>query len=139
MHRRLTFLTAFLGFTGVALGALGAHAVKTAVLDLPDAAQRLAWWETGSKYHLVHALAVGLVAVLSAHVTSKFPNIAAGLFGLGTVLFSGSLYVMALTGTRSLGMVTPFGGVAFLAGWVALALGARGLGRQKEAPRPGEP
>lgn len=139
MHRRLTFLTAFLGFTGVGLGALGAHAVKTVVRDLPDAAQRLAWWETGSRYHLMHALAVGLVSVLSAHVTSRFPNLAAGLFTLGITLFSGSLYVMALTGTRSLGMVTPFGGVAFLAGWVALALGARGLGRQKEAPRPGEP
>jgi uncharacterized membrane protein YgdD (TMEM256/DUF423 family) len=139
MHRRLTFLTALLGFTGVALGAFGAHAVKGAVFGLEDAAQRLAWWETASRYHLVHALAVGFVAVLSAHVTSKFPNIAAGLFGLGITLFSGSLYVMAITGQKSLGIVTPFGGVAFLAGWVALALGARGLGRQKEAPRPGEP
>ncbi|HEY0881474.1 MAG TPA: DUF423 domain-containing protein [Archangium sp.] len=139
MHRRLTFVTALLGFTGVALGAFGAHAVKGAVFGLEDAAQRLAWWETASRYHLVHALAVGLVAVLSAHVTSKFPNIAAGLFGLGITLFSGSLYVMAVTGEKGLGIVTPFGGVAFLAGWVALALGARGLGRQKEAPRPGEP
>ncbi len=139
MDRRLTFLTAFLGFTGVGLGALGAHAVKGVVLDLPDAAQRLGWWETAARYHLVHALAVGLVAVLSAHVTSQFPRWAAGLFTLGIVLFSGSLYVMTLTGLRTLGMVTPFGGLSFLAGWVALALGARGLGRQKEAPRPGEP
>jgi uncharacterized membrane protein YgdD (TMEM256/DUF423 family) len=139
MHRRLTFLTAFLGFTGVALGAFGAHGLKASLVGLEDAAQRLAWWETASRYHLIHALAVGFVAVLSAHVTSKFPNIAAGLFGLGITLFSGSLYVMAVTGEKGLGIVTPFGGVAFLAGWVALALGARGLGRQKEAPRPGEP
>jgi uncharacterized membrane protein YgdD (TMEM256/DUF423 family) len=139
MDRRLTFLTAFLGFTAVALGALGAHAVKGAVLGLPDAVDRLNWWEIGARYHLIHALAVGLVAGLSAHVTSRFPNIAAGLFTLGIALFSGSLYVMALTGVRSLGMVTPFGGLCFLAGWVALGFGARGLGRQKEAPRPGEP
>jgi len=139
MHRRLTFLTALLGFTGVALGAFGAHAVKGAVAGFEDAAQRLAWWETASRYHLIHALAVGFVAVLSAHVTSKFPNIAAGLFGLGITLFSGSLYVMAVTGEKGLAILTPIGGVAFLAGWVALALGARGLGRQKEAPRPGEP
>ncbi len=139
MDRRLAFLTAFLGFTGVALGALGAHAVKGAVEGLADSAQRLTWWEIGARYHLVHALAVGLVAVLSAHVSSRFPMWAAGLFTLGTFLFSGSLYVMALTGVRTLGMVTPLGGLCFLAGWLALGLGARGLGRQKEAPRPGEP
>ena len=139
MDRRLAFLTAFLGFTAVALGALGAHAVKGLVLGLPDAVDRLNWWEIGARYHLIHALAVGLVAVLSAHVTSRFPNIAAGLFTLGIILFSGSLYVMALTGVRTLGAVTPFGGLCFLAGWIALGFGARGLGRQKEAPRPGEP
>lgn len=139
MDRRLAFLTAFLGFTAVALGAMGAHALKGAVLGFPDAVDRLNWWELGARYHLAHTLAVGLVAVLSAHVTSRFPNIAAGLFTLGIILFSGSLYVMALTGVRTLGMVTPFGGVSFLAGWVALGFGARGLGRQKEAPRPGEP
>lgn len=139
MDRRLAFLTAFLGFMGVALGALGAHAVKGAVLGLPDAVDRLAWWEVGARYHLFHAFAVGLVAVMSAHVTSRFPNLAAGLFTLGIILFSGSLYVMALTGVRTLGAVTPFGGVCFLAGWIALGLGARGLGRQKETPRPGEP
>ena len=139
MDRRLAFLTALLGFTAVALGAMGAHAVKGLVLGLPDAADRLNWWEIGARYHLIHTLAVGLVAVLSAHVTSRFPNIAAGLFTLGILLFSGSLYVMALTGVRTLGAVTPFGGLCFLAGWVALGFGARGLGRQKEAPRPGEP
>ena len=74
MDRRLTFLTAFLGFTAVALGAMGAHAVKGAVLGLPDAVDRLNWWELGARYHLIHALAVGLVAVLSAHVTSRFPT-----------------------------------------------------------------
>lgn len=139
MDRRLAFLTAFLGFTAVAFGAMGAHAVKGAVLGLPDAAERIAWWELGARYHLAHCLAVGLVAVLSAHVTSRFPRWAAGLFSVGILLFSGSLYVMALTGIRTLGAVTPFGGFGFLFGWLALALSARGLGRQQEAPRPGEP
>lgn len=139
MDRRLTFLTGFLGFTGVALGALGAHGVKRALEGLPDEAQRLAWWDLAARYHLVHALAVGFAAVLAAHVVGRFPRWAAGLFTAGVLLFSGSLYAMALTGTRQLGRLTPLGGLAFLGGWVALALGARGLGRQKEAPRPGEP
>ena len=85
MDRRLAFLTAFLGFTAVALGALGAHAIKGAVGGLPDAVDRLNWWEIGARYHLVHTLAVGLVAVLSAHVTSRFPNLAAWLFTLGVL------------------------------------------------------
>lgn len=139
MDRRLTFLTAFLGFTAVALGALGAHAVKGVVAGMPDAVDRLNWWEIGARYHLAHTLAVGLVAVLSAHVTSRFPNIAAALFTVGIIFFSGSLYVMALTGVRALGAVTPFGGAFFLAGWSALGFAARGLGRKGEAPRPGEP
>ncbi len=139
MDRRLAFLTAFLGFTAVALGAMGAHALKSAVLGQPDAEVRLGWWELAARYHLVHALAVGLVGVLSAHVTSRFPKLAAGLFLTGVILFSGSLYLMALTGVRALGIITPFGGLSFLGGWVALGLSAYGLGRQKEAPRPGEP
>ena len=139
MDRRLAFLTAFLGFTAVALGALGAHAVKGVVLGLPDAMDRLGWWDTAAKYHAVHALAVGLTAVMSANVAGRFPTTAAALFTLGLILFSGSLYVMALTGVRTLGAVTPFGGFALLAGWLAFGLAARGLGRVKEAPRPGEP
>lgn len=138
MDRRITYLTAFMGFTGVAVGAFGAHGLKGALEGLADAAQRLAWWETGARYHLVHALAIGLVAVVSGHVTSRFPAWAAGLFTVGTVLFSGSLYVMAATGVK-LGLITPLGGLCYLAGWLALGVGARGLGRQKEAPRPGEP
>ncbi|MFO0594610.1 MAG: DUF423 domain-containing protein [Myxococcaceae bacterium] len=139
MDRRLGQLCAFLGFSGVAVGAFGAHGLKSMLEGAADQAQRLQWWETGARYHLVHALAVGLVAVLASHVTSRFPTWAAGLFTLGTLLFSGSLYVMGFTGMRALGAVTPFGGLCFLAGWVALGLGARGLGLQHENPRPGEP
>lgn len=137
MDRKLTYLTAMLGFTGVAFGAFGAHGLKKFVAAMPDAADRLAWWETGARYHLMHSLAVGLVAVLAAHVAGRFPHWAAWSFLAGIVLFSGSLYTMALTGTRALGMVTPLGGLALLAGWLAVGLAARKLG--VEGPRPGEP
>ncbi|MBL8957087.1 MAG: DUF423 domain-containing protein [Myxococcaceae bacterium] len=111
----LTRLCAGLGFTGVACGALGAHAVKALGPEALD------WWNTGARYHLVHALAVGLVAAL--HPTRAW--ISAGLFTAGVVLFSGSLYVLALTHVKALGMVTPIGGLTFLAGWAVLFFGAR--------------
>jgi uncharacterized membrane protein YgdD (TMEM256/DUF423 family) len=112
----MIMLSSLLGFTGVACGALGAHAVKALGPEALD------WWNTAAKYHLIHALAVGLVAALP--IKTRFW--AAGLFTSGIVLFSGSLYVLALTGVRALGMVTPFGGLCFLAGWAAMAFGARG-------------
>lgn len=103
------------GFTGVACGALGAHAVKALGPESLD------WWNTGAKYHLIHALAIGLVAAL----LPRRAGLTAALFGAGILLFSGSLYALALTGTRALGMVTPIGGLCFLAGWALLGLGAR--------------
>lgn len=127
MHRTIGLWSAGLGLLGVALGAFGAHALKTLVRDLPDAADRLGWWETGARYHLIHALALGLTAVVGHHVTSRLPRVAAGLFVVGVLLFSGSLYVMAVTGVRGLGAVTPLGGLAQLGGWLALALSMRQL------------
>src|SRR5687767_13078719 len=100
----LVRLCAGLGFTGVACGALGAHAVKALGPEALD------WWTIGAKYHLVHALAVGLVAALQP----KRAALTAGLFTTGVLLFSGSLYVLALTHVKALGMVTPFGGLCFL-------------------------
>jgi len=111
----LVRLTALLGFTGVACGALGAHAVKALGPEALD------WWNTGAKYHLIHALAVGLTAALPV----RRRRLIAALFTAGVVLFSGSLYVLALTQVRALGMVTPFGGLCFLAGWAALGLSRR--------------
>ena len=108
-------LSAALGLTGVACGALGAHAVRALG---PEA---LEWWNTGARYHLVHALAVGLAAALPV----RRQWLIAGLFSAGVVLFSGSLYLLALTGARALGMVTPFGGLAFLAGWAVLGFSVR--------------
>lgn len=140
MDRRLAFLTALLGFTGVALGAFGAHGLKTAFEGMADSAQRIGWWETGVRYQLFHVGAVGLTGVISWHVTNRFTAWAAGFFTTGIILFSGSLYVMCLTGATAMGIVTPIGGLFFLAGWIAFAVSARGLGRNKEmTARPGEP
>ncbi len=117
MNRPLMVLATVLGFTGVGAGALGAHGVKNALADLPDAAQRLGWWETAARYHVVHALAVGLLAVLAAHVPGRLPRLA-GLFMLvGVLLFSGSLDLLTFTGKNALVFVTPFGGLFLLAGW----------------------
>jgi uncharacterized membrane protein YgdD (TMEM256/DUF423 family) len=126
MHRSLAVLSAVLGFLGVALGAFGAHGVKTMLASAPDAAQRLAWWDTAAKYHLIHAVAVGLAAVLAARAGGA--AVAAGwLFAAGLLLFAGSLYVMTITNVRVLGAVTPIGGLLLLAGWIALGIAASRL------------
>ena len=106
------------GFLAVALGAFGAHGLQARLADAADGAKRLSWWQTAAHYHLMHALALGLVAFVIAHAPqARFAGFA---FVLGTLLFSGSLYVMALGGPRWLGAVTPLGGAAFLVGWGVL-------------------
>jgi uncharacterized membrane protein YgdD (TMEM256/DUF423 family) len=103
----------------VALGSFGAHALRGRL-----APELLQVFETGHRQHMLHA--VGLLAV--AWASTRWPGravaAAGGLFVVGTVLFSGSLYLLAVTGQRWLGAITPFGGVAFLLGWLALAWGA---------------
>lgn len=119
--RWLLVLSAFSGFLAVALGAFGAHGLKSRLASHPDAARRLEWWQTGASYHLSHALAIGLAGLIAdiapGHVSGSLPCCAGWAFGLGTLLFSGSLYVMGLTGVRKLGAVTPLGGLGLLAGW----------------------
>ena len=114
---RLLRLGAIFGGVGVALGAFGAHGLRTVVT--PD---RLAVFETGVRYHLVHALAI-LAAAWAAHVAgeTRAPRIAGALFAAGVVLFSGSLYALVGTGVTAWGAVTPLGGLAFIAGWILLA------------------
>jgi uncharacterized membrane protein YgdD (TMEM256/DUF423 family) len=107
------------GFLAVALGAFGAHGLQARLADAVDGAKRLGWWQTAAQYHLMHALSLGLVAMLIARAPAA--RYAGFAFGLGTLLFSGSLYVMALGGPRWLGAVTPLGGLGFLAGWAVLA------------------
>jgi uncharacterized membrane protein YgdD (TMEM256/DUF423 family) len=119
MDRLFFTLGSLSAFIAVALGAFGAHALK-ARLD----ANLLAAFETGVRYQMVHALA--LLAVGWACTRWPGPVLHAGgwLFVAGTVLFSGSLYVMSLTGMRWLGAITPLGGVAWLAAWLCLAWSA---------------
>ncbi|HTQ01974.1 MAG TPA: DUF423 domain-containing protein [Casimicrobiaceae bacterium] len=103
-------------FLAVALGAFGAHALKA---RLP--ADMTAVWQTAVQYHAWHALALLATGLLLLHREERAGlGLAAWLFVAGIVLFSGSLYAMALTGVRGLGAVTPIGGVAFLAGWTAM-------------------
>ena len=110
------FLAAGAGsdFLAVALGAFGAHGLKTRLT-----AERLATFHTGAQYQMYHALALVLVGLLG----SRFA-VAGWAFVAGTILFSGSLYALCLTDVRALGAVTPFGGVAFLVGWGALLVSA---------------
>ena len=108
-----------LGAVGVALGAFGAHGLKSRVG--PDL---LVVWETGVKYHLVHVLALLATAWASDRWGGPWTAAAGWLFVAGIVIFSGSLYVLVLSGQRWLGAITPIGGVAFIAGWVALAVAA---------------
>jgi uncharacterized membrane protein YgdD (TMEM256/DUF423 family) len=102
----------------VLLGAFGAHGLKS-ILS-PD---MLGAFETGVRYQMFHALGVLLVALLSLHVDDRRVRAAGWWLLAGIILFSGSLYLMALTGERRLGIVTPLGGTAFLVGWSLLALG----------------
>jgi uncharacterized membrane protein YgdD (TMEM256/DUF423 family) len=111
------------GAVGVALGAFGAHGLAGVLADTTDGATRLGWWQTASQYHLVHAIAVALAGWRSG--SDGRAAIVAGIaFGLGVLVFSGTLYAMALGAPRVFGAVTPIGGIAFIVGWIALALGA---------------
>jgi uncharacterized membrane protein YgdD (TMEM256/DUF423 family) len=117
---RLFFLSAAIaGFAGVALGAFAGHGLK-ARLD-PD---MFAVFETGGRYQMYHAFALFAAALGFAHWQHRAFVLGGWLFVAGIVIFCGSLYVLALTGTRWLGAVTPVGGLAFLAGWLCLAWGA---------------
>ena len=107
-------------FAGVALGAFGAHGLKARVSP-----EMLTVWQTGVQYHLVHALALVLTGILCQLLPeASLARNAGWMMLIGTLLFSGSLYVMVLSGVRALGMITPLGGVAFLIGWLLLALAA---------------
>jgi uncharacterized membrane protein YgdD (TMEM256/DUF423 family) len=100
----------------VAAGAFGAHALR-ARLEPAD----LATFETGARYQMYHAFAMVAVSWVASRAASNAVNTAGWCFLIGTVLFSGSLYLLTLSGVRWLGAITPLGGVAFLAGWAALA------------------
>jgi uncharacterized membrane protein YgdD (TMEM256/DUF423 family) len=104
---------------GVGLGAFGAHTLKDRLTP-----EMLAIFETGAHYQLIHALALVAVGLAAAHWPAARFNPAGWAFLIGILLFSGSLYVLAISGVRVLGAVTPFGGVAFISGWILFALAA---------------
>ncbi|WP_161866070.1 MULTISPECIES: DUF423 domain-containing protein [Pseudomonas] len=119
MARLWLLLSAFAGFTGVALGAFAAHGLKNRLTP-----EYLAVFQTGTHYQLIHALALFGVGLLALHMPGRLVNLAGGAFAVGILLFSGSLYLLTLSGIGKLGMITPFGGVAFLIGWLCLGLAA---------------
>ena len=119
MLRGFLMLAAFFGFTGVGLGAFAAHGLKSRLSP-----EYLTIFHTGVTYQLVHTLALLGVALLATQIPGRLLTWAGASFAIGILLFSGSLYVLTLTGISKLGIVTPFGGLAFLAGWLCLGLAA---------------
>jgi uncharacterized membrane protein YgdD (TMEM256/DUF423 family) len=116
MDRLFFCLGALSGALSVAAGAFGAHALKARLA--PDL---LAVFDTAARYQGLHALALCAAAWACLHWSGRLPRAAGWCFVLGTLLFSGSLYALALSGVRTLGAVTPFGGVLLLLGWLLLA------------------
>jgi len=119
MGRYLLTIAAISGMLAVILGAFGAHALEA---RLPPG--HLIWWQKAVNYQGLHTLALLGTGLLALHHPSRLLLFAGGLFCAGILLFSGSLYLLSLTNLRTLGMVTPFGGIAFITGWCCLAVTA---------------
>ncbi|EMY77495.1 PF04241 family protein [Leptospira weilii serovar Ranarum str. ICFT] len=118
-QKTILILSSLSGFLGVALGAFGAHALKSIVSP-----EMLAIYETGNRYHLIHSIPP-LILTLTGYINNgRLVWISSILFLAGILIFSGSLYVLAITGIKILGAITPFGGVAFLTAWVLLGFSA---------------
>ena len=117
MDRNFLLIGAVLGFLGVAIGAFGAHGLRARLTP-----EMLAVFEVGVRYQMYHVFAVLIVAATMAHVGPVRLLIVAGWsFVAGILIFSGSLYALALTGTTTFGAITPIGGLGFLIGWACLA------------------
>ena len=119
MDRAFFTIGSLLAFLGVALGAFGAHALKSR-MD----ADMLAAFEVGVRYQMYHALALLAVGWACTRWPGALVTTSGWLFVAGTVVFSGSLYALSLSGMRWLGAITPIGGLALLAGWLCLAWAA---------------
>ncbi len=118
MDRKIFGAGALSAMTAVALGAFGAHALKERI-----SVDMLEVFRTGVNYHLAHSLAI-IACSFALPILGNKVRICSWLFGIGILLFAGSLYALALSGNRMLGIITPFGGVAFLSGWLLLAITA---------------
>lgn len=120
MAKKVLMIAAINGLLAVALGAFGAHGLKARLAE-----DMLAVYQTGVQYHFYHGFALlitGLVMIQAPKVTAF--RWAGVLFIIGTLIFSGSLYLLAISGTRWLGAITPIGGLLLIAGWAALAVGS---------------
>ncbi len=123
MTRIFLAIASALGGISVVLGAFATHGLRDRLSD-----RALAIWETGTKYQMYHALALILIALLISRFPNSTPLIVAGFaFIAGIFIFSGSLYALSLSGIKWLGAITPLGGVAFIIGWICLALAAWGM------------
>lgn len=114
--KALAMITAISGFMAVALGAFGSHALKA--IAPPE---MLSVWQTAMQYQMFHALILMCIVIAGSRTRNNLLCIAGWMFVVGTVLFSGSLYALVITGIKALGMITPMGGVLFLGGWLVLA------------------
>lgn len=123
MRPRVLLAAALGGLTAVALGAFGAHGLRHSL-----APPSLALWRTAVDYQMFHSLALLALALVPPGAATRAVGIAGWMFGLGVLLFSGSLYLLAWSGRGWLGAITPLGGLALLAGWAALAAHALGRG-----------
>ena len=118
MARRILIVGALAALLGVALGAFGAHGLRPRLSE-----HMMAVFETGVRYHLYHALGMVVAGLSLAQFSLRYFQYAAWAYLLGIVLFSGSLYTLSVFGNRSLGLITPFGGLSFIVGWSFLAWG----------------
>ena len=116
--KKILFVGAVLMALAVLLGAFGAHALKKSL-----SADMLAVYTTGVEYQFYHSLGLLLIGLTGFHVPSKWVRWSGTLLVAGIVLFSGSLYVISLLGVKGLGIITPIGGLAFVGGWICLAIG----------------
>jgi len=119
VDKTFLFVGAVAGFLAVALGAFGAHGLRSRLSP-----EMLAVFETAVRYHIYHALAIVLVALMLGRFDGWMFRAAGWAFTVGIVLFSGSLYLLAMTGVTMLGAITPIGGIALLLGWGFLAVAA---------------
>ena len=127
--KTIAVIGAILAGAGVGLGAFHAHGLDKLLVKLgreTDLPQRMAWFDTAARYQMYHALGCLGIAALATLAPSGWYGAAAGMMVAGVALFCGSLYAMSFLGAewRWLGAVTPFGGLAFILGWICTAIGA---------------
>jgi len=116
-------IASIFGLLAVAIGAFGAHSLSSFLIEN----NRVATFETAVRYHFYHTIALLVVSVLLQNNSSKYLNRAAILFSIGILVFSGSLYILALSNFTFLGAITPLGGLCFMAAWISLFFFAKEL------------